>query len=205
MAALSNAIPPPGKIPSSNAALVACKASSTLSFFSFISISVWPPTCTIATPPINLANLFCKFSFSNGEVDSSIWVLIESTLWVIFSSSPFASIIVVVSLEIVALLAFPNQAESNLSNLIPFSDETTCPPVNTAISSNIAFFLSPNSGALTAAQAKIPLILFTTNVDKASPSISSAITNNDLFCWETASKIGSNSLTCWILLSTIKT
>ena len=33
------AVPPPGTIPSSTAALVAAKASSTLSFFSFISTS----------------------------------------------------------------------------------------------------------------------------------------------------------------------
>ena len=37
--ALSNAIPPPGRMPSCRAALVACSASSTLSFFSFISSS----------------------------------------------------------------------------------------------------------------------------------------------------------------------
>ena len=53
--ACNNAAPPPGTIPSSRAAFVACKASSTLSFFSRISDSVNPPTCTIATPPINLA------------------------------------------------------------------------------------------------------------------------------------------------------
>ena len=46
----------------------------------------------------------------------------------------------------------------------------------------IAFFLSPNSGALTATIGNIPLILLTTIVDNASPSISSAITNRDLFC-----------------------
>ena len=36
--------PPPAIIPSSTAALVACKASSTLSFFSFISTSEGAPT-----------------------------------------------------------------------------------------------------------------------------------------------------------------
>ena len=42
IASLANnkAAPPPGTIPSSIAALVACYASSTLSFFSFISVSV---------------------------------------------------------------------------------------------------------------------------------------------------------------------
>jgi hypothetical protein len=41
---LIKAIPPPGTIPSSTAALVAAKASSTRSFFSFISTSVGAPT-----------------------------------------------------------------------------------------------------------------------------------------------------------------
>ena len=40
----SNATPPPATIPSSIAALVACKASSTRSFFSFISTSEGAPT-----------------------------------------------------------------------------------------------------------------------------------------------------------------
>ena len=54
---LNNATPPPATIPSSTAALVACKASSTLSFFSFISISEAAPTYRTATPPANFANL----------------------------------------------------------------------------------------------------------------------------------------------------
>jgi hypothetical protein len=46
------------------------------------------------------------------------------------------------------------------------------------ISSNIAFLLSPKPGAFTAAIFKAPRSLFTTNVDKASPSTSSAMINN---------------------------
>ena len=68
MNALIRAIPPPSTTPSANAALVANKASSTLSFFSLISISELPPTEIIATPPINLPNLSCNFSFSYGVV-----------------------------------------------------------------------------------------------------------------------------------------
>ena len=51
------ATPPPGTIPSSTAARVALRASSTRSFFSFISASVIAPTLITATPPDNLANL----------------------------------------------------------------------------------------------------------------------------------------------------
>jgi hypothetical protein len=54
----------PGSIPCSIAARVACNASSTLSFFSFISTSLLPPTLIIETPPINLAIRSCNFSLS---------------------------------------------------------------------------------------------------------------------------------------------
>ena len=53
----NKAVPPPGTIPSSTAARVAAKASSTLSFLSFTSTSVEPPTFITATPPDSLANL----------------------------------------------------------------------------------------------------------------------------------------------------
>ena len=62
--ALTKATPPPATIPSSTAALVACNASSTLSFFSFISTSEAAPTYKTATPPANLAKRSCSFSLS---------------------------------------------------------------------------------------------------------------------------------------------
>src|SRR5918999_1462016 len=46
-----SATPPPATMPSSRAARVACSASSTRCFFSFISVSVAAPTFTTATPP----------------------------------------------------------------------------------------------------------------------------------------------------------
>ena len=49
--ARTRATPPPGTMPSSTAARVACRASSTRAFFSFISISVLAPTLMTATPP----------------------------------------------------------------------------------------------------------------------------------------------------------
>ncbi len=61
---LNKATPPPGRTPSSTAARVAFNASSTLSFFSFTSISVAPPTLMTATPPESLASLSCSFSLS---------------------------------------------------------------------------------------------------------------------------------------------
>src|SRR4029450_11792864 len=49
--ARNRATPPPGTMPSSTAARVACMASSTRSFFSLTSTSVEPPTRITATPP----------------------------------------------------------------------------------------------------------------------------------------------------------
>ena len=53
---LNRAVPPPGTMPSSIAALVAHNASLTRSFFSFISTSEDPPILSTATPK----NLNCK-------------------------------------------------------------------------------------------------------------------------------------------------
>ena len=141
-----------------------------------------PPTCTIEIPPTNLAKRSCNFSFSNGVFANSICSINSLIRASILVSSPLPSTIVVVSLEIVTERAWPNQLESNFSNFIPFSAEITCPPVKIAMSSKINFLLSPKSGALTAADFKIPLALFTISAANASPSISSAITKIDLFC-----------------------
>ena len=62
--ARNRATPPPGRMPSSTAARVACRASSTRAFFSFISLSVAAPTFTLATPPASLASRSSSFSLS---------------------------------------------------------------------------------------------------------------------------------------------
>ena len=53
-------------------------------------------------------------------------------------------------------------------------------PVKVAISWQISLLLSPKPGALTAITCKEPLILLSTKVEIASPSISSAIINKPL-------------------------
>ena len=60
----TRATPPPGTMPSSTAARVACMASSTRAFFSFISVSVAAPTLMTATPPTSLARRSWSFSRS---------------------------------------------------------------------------------------------------------------------------------------------
>ncbi len=62
--ARSRATPPPATMPSSAAALVACIASSTRAFFSFISVSVAAPTLMRATPPMSFARRSWSFSRS---------------------------------------------------------------------------------------------------------------------------------------------
>src|SRR5438876_874953 len=70
--AFRSATPPPGTMPSSSAALVACNASSTRCFFSFISVSVAAPTLITATPPASFASRSCSFSRSKSESVVSI-------------------------------------------------------------------------------------------------------------------------------------
>ena len=103
---------------------------------------------------------------------------------------PAPSTIVVLSLSTLIFLQDPRSLIFTFSNLIPRSSDIKVPPVKIAISSNIAFLLSPKPGALTATTFKPPLNLFTTKVAKASPSTSSAMINNDLDDWTTDSKSG---------------
>ena len=87
---------------------------------------------------------------------------------------------VVSSLVTSTRLAVPSISRVTLSSLMPKSSEIRSPFVKIAISSNIAFLLSPKPGAFTAAIFKPPLNLFTTSVARASPSTSSAIINKGL-------------------------
>ena len=79
------------------------------------------------------------------------------------------------SLSILIFFAVPRESNFTFSSLIPNSSLITWPFVSKAISSNIAFLLSPNPGALTAAIFNPPLNLLTIKVARASPSTSSAI------------------------------
>ena len=95
-------------IPSSTAAFVAAKASSSLNLLSFISVSVAAPTRTTATPPDNLANLSCNFSLSNSDVVSSICPLICAIRAWIASFSPSPSTMTVFSFSTLTDFARPN-------------------------------------------------------------------------------------------------
>ena len=106
---------------------------------------------------------------------SSICCLIEPHLASISDFLPEPLTIVLFSLSTFTLFADPKSVNLTFSSFIPKSSEITCPPVKIAMSSSIAFLLSPKPGALTATTFKPPLNLLTTNVAKASPSTSSEI------------------------------
>jgi hypothetical protein len=72
------------------------------------------------------------------------------------------------------------------------------------MSSSIAFLLSPNPGALTAATLRVPLSLLTTRVANASPSISSAIITKGRLVCAIFSRTGRRSFILLIFLSKIK-
>ena len=62
--AYNKADPPPGTMPSAMAALVAQRASLTLSLTYPTSTSLAPPTLITPTPPLSLANLSYNFYLS---------------------------------------------------------------------------------------------------------------------------------------------
>ena len=97
------------------------------------------------------------------------------------------------SLSITIFSVFPSISNVVLSSLKPLSSETTVPLVKMAISSSIAFLLSPNPGAFTAATFNAPLILLTTRVERASPSTSSAIIIKGFPVFAVCSSTGSKS------------
>ncbi len=90
-------------------------------------------------------------------------------------------------------LALPSSFKVASLSSKPISLLITVPPVKMAISSSIAFLLSPKPGALTATQLNTPFNLFTIMVDNASPSISSAIISNFKPFLTTCSSKGSSS------------
>ncbi|CAM5571358.1 hypothetical protein SGRIM128S_03934 [Streptomyces griseomycini] len=69
------------------------------------------------------------------------------------------------------------------------------------MSCSIALRRSPKPGALTATALKVPRILLTTRVDRASPSTSSAMISSGLeaLAWMTFSSSGSRSAIAEIL------
>ena len=78
------------------------------------------------------------------------------------------------------------------------------PPVRMAMSPSMALRRSPKPGALTATDLKVPRILLTTRVDRASPSTSSAMISSGLPDCMTFSSSGSRSFTAEILELTIR-
>mmetsp|Transcript_657 Transcript_657/g.2511 ORF Transcript_657/g.2511 Transcript_657/m.2511 type:complete len:242 (-) Transcript_657:796-1521(-) len=174
-ASLRRVHPPPMTIPSCTAALVAFNASSTLSFFSLSSVSVWAPTWTMATPPLSLAILSFSFSFSYSASAFSSRTLICAILSFTGPSAVPSPTIVQCSFARTILAAFPRTSSPTLARFSPSSSLTTVPPVMTAMSSRYWDLRSPNPGAFMATTLSAPRILFTTRVARGSCSMSSAM------------------------------
>ena len=129
LAARSSATPPPGTIPSSTAAFVACMASSTRAFFSFISVSVAAPdlddrdtTHQLRQPLLQLLAVVVR-----GRVLDLRAELLDPTLDGGLRV-PAPSTIVVLSLSIVTFLALPRSSILMLSSLMPRSSVMALPP-----------------------------------------------------------------------------
>jgi len=123
---------------------------------------------------------------------------------VILSFSPSPSIIKVFSLSTLTVLARPNISKVASFSSRPSSSEITLPLVKIAISSSIAFLLSPKPGAFTATQLNVPRSLFKIKVASASPSTSSAMIISFAPCCTICSKSGSNSCMFEIFFSVIR-
>merc|ERR1719225_621160 len=193
----SRATPPPGTMPSSTAALVAFKASVTLSFFSFTSTSEEPPILRTATPLASLAILSWIFSFSYSEFVSSICSLNWSTRLETSAGLPPSFNIMVSSLVMVTSPTLPKSCNCTSSNLrVSPSVPKTMPPVEMAMSCRVFFLLSPKPGAFTAATWSPIFNLLMTRVLSASPSMSSAMMMRGLLCWLASSRAG---MMAWML------
>ena len=191
-------------MPSSTAALVAFKASSIRSFASFISVSVAAPTRITATPPASFASLSCNFSLSKSDVVSSTCFLIWEILASIAALSPSPSTMMVFSFWTFTDFARPHCSKVASLRSRPSSSLITWPPVRIAISSSIAFLLSPYPGAFTATTLNVPRSLLTISVVSASPSTSSAIIKSFAPDCTTCSNTGRISCIFEIFLSVIR-
>mmetsp|Transcript_6788 Transcript_6788/g.10896 ORF Transcript_6788/g.10896 Transcript_6788/m.10896 type:complete len:200 (-) Transcript_6788:988-1587(-) len=129
--AYSNAVPPPGTMPSSKAALVAFRASLRRSFTSPTSTSLAPPTLITATPPLSFARRSFILSFSYSDVEASIASRIASHRSSIASALPAPSNIMVSSFPTLRVFTEPSCSRVTSSSLPPTSSLINSAPVRT--------------------------------------------------------------------------
>ena len=186
-------------MPSSRAARVEDTASSMRCLRSLASTSVAAPTLITPTPPASFARRSLSFSRSHSESTASISRRSCCTRSSTASLLPPPSTIVVVFLVTVTRRAEPVSSRVAWARSIPSSGVITMLPVRMARSCIIALRRSPNPGALSATTSRVPRSLFTTRVDSASPSTSSAIMVSGFFACTTFSSRGIISATVEIL------
>ena len=201
---LTKMVPPPATMPSSTAALVAFRASSMRSFFSFISVSVAAPTLMTATPPAILASRSWSFSRSYSLVVLPIWARIWATRSAMACLSPIPSTMMVFSLVTFTWRARPSISTVASFRVRPSSSLMTWPPVRMAISWSISLRRSPKPGALTHTTFRVPRRRLTIRVLRASPSTSSAMMNSFLPAWTSCSSRGRMSEITEIFLSVMR-
>merc|ERR1719387_2250037 len=168
----------------------------------FSSVSVWAPTCTMATPPESRAMRSFNFSFSysaSAFSRSTLICLTRSPTSPCVDPSPT---IVQCSFASTTLAALPSTSSPTDARLRPTSSLTTCAPVSTAMSSRYCDLRSPKPGAFIATTLSAPLILFTTRVARGSCSMSSAMTRMGKPPLMASSNTPTMSLALVIFLST---
>ena len=117
------------------------------------------------------------------------------------SAEPAPSTMMVVSFCTFTWRAVPSISMVVSLMSMPRSEDTTVPPVRMAISSSISLRRSPKPGALMQHTFRVPRSLFTSRVDRASPSTSSATMSSFLPVCTTCSSRGSRSWMEEIFLS----
>ena len=190
--ARTRATPPPGTMPSSTAARVACMASSTRAFFSFISVSVAAPTLMTATPPTSLASRSCSFSrrsrrwclrpacgAAHAALDVAGLAAALDDRRVVLVDGDLLGAAKVFDLEVLEL-----DAEV-------FGDGLATGEGGDVFEHGLAAIAK--AGGLDGAACSVPRSLFTTSVASASPSMSSAMISSGLPILATCSRSGSRS------------
>eukprot|EP01139_Manchomonas_bermudensis_P011865 Amastigsp_a344410_36.p4 type:complete len:120 gc:universal Amastigsp_a344410_36:1606-1247(-) len=117
------------------------------------------------------------------------------------AAAPAPSMMMVFSLPTSMRLAWPRSASVTFSRVRPTSSAITLPPVRVAMSSSMALRRSPKPGALTATTFRMPRMVLTTSVARASPSTSSEMISSGRLDLATCSSVGSRSRMLLIFLS----
>ena len=151
-------------MPDSIAAFVAQTASSTLSFFSFCSMSDCAPTYITPTPPERTERRSSKNFISAGIFSSSNRAFTSAMRLSMASLSPWPPTMTVPSAVVVLLSALPKSSIVTRVASLPIFSDKYLPPVTTAMSCIISSVFHPNCGGIMLQAFIVPLTLFIVKV-----------------------------------------